>query len=109
MSDQDKLEKLKEEKLKQMQGGNSQANMRKQQEEQARQRLKKIASQILTKEARSRLGNIRTARPELASQIEMQLVQLYRSGSIRDKITDEQLKDLLKKVQESKDSTNIKY
>lgn len=107
MSNKD-LEKLKKEKLKQMQGGNS-ANMQKQQEEQARKRLKKIASQILTDEARSRLGNIRVAKPELASQIEMQLVQLYRSGSIRDKITDDQLKDLLKTVQDSKDSTNIKY
>lgn len=107
MSD-DKLKRLKEEKMRQMSNSPGH-NAQKQQEQQAKERLKKIASQILTKEARSRLANIRVARPELASNIELRLVQLYKSGSIRDKITDEQLKELLKKVQKSKGSTNIKY
>ncbi len=102
----DELEKLKRERLRKMQQGSNQQQI---QEEQARQQLKKIASQILTKEARSRLANIRIAKPDMASTIELRLVQLYRMGSINEKITDEQLKNMLKKLQENKGSTNIKY
>lgn len=102
--DEDELEKLKKEKLQEMEqdGGD-------QQEEQIRQQLKQIASQILTEDARSRLGNIRVAKPDLASSIEFQLVQLHRAGQIRDKITDDQLKELLKKIQESDDERDIRY
>ncbi|MFB6350352.1 MAG: DNA-binding protein [Bradymonadaceae bacterium] len=46
---------------------------------------------------------------ELASQIEMQLVQLYKAGQIKDKIDDDQLKELLKKLQESGKEREIKY
>ncbi|MDY6777094.1 MAG: DNA-binding protein [Candidatus Nanohaloarchaea archaeon] len=106
----DDLEELKKKKMQEMQQGSGSEQLQEQQKEQARKKLKKIASQILTKEARSRLGNIRAAKPDLASQIEMQLVQLYRMGQINDKITDEQLKELLKKIQESdEDSPDIKY
>lgn len=106
----DDLDELKKEKLKQMQGqGQAQAQAQQQQEQQLRQQMKKLASKILTDEARSRLGNLRTAKPELASQIEAQLVQLHRAGQIPDKITDEQLKELLKKVQESDEQRDIKF
>ncbi len=104
---EDELEKLKREKMKKAQRGNNQS--REMQEQQARKRLKKIASQILTDEARSRLGNIRVANPDMASTIELRLVQLHKMGSINGKITDDQLKNMLKKLQENKDSTNIKY
>lgn len=102
----DDLEKIKEQKMQQMQG---QQQGQQQQEEQLRKQMKQLASEILTDEAQSRLGNLRAAKPELASQIEAQLVQLHRAGQIRDEITDEQLKDLLKKVQESDEERNIKY
>lgn len=105
MADKD-LEELKKEKMqkiRQAQQGSSQGGG------DVREQLKKIASQILTREARSRLGNIRAAKPELASRIEMQLVQLYKMGQIKDKITDEQLKELLKRLRDSGESRNIKY
>ncbi|MDY6789247.1 MAG: DNA-binding protein [Candidatus Nanohaloarchaea archaeon] len=94
----DKMEKARKKK-----------EMQEQQQEQVRKQLKKIASKILTKKARSRLGNLRAAKPELASQIEMQLVQLYKAGQIQDEINDDQLKRLLKKLQQSGEERNIKY
>lgn len=111
MMDDDELEKLKKQKMQEAAGGQDAAAMQEQQEEQARKQLKQIASQILTDEAQSRLGNIRAAKPDMAAQIEMQLVQLYRMGQIKDKITDEQLKQILKKLQEEEDSNepDIKY
>lgn len=102
----DELDELRKKKMEQMQG---QADAQQQQEDQMRKQLKQIASQILTPEAQSRLGNIRTAKPDLASQIEMQLVQMYRAGQIQDKITDEELKRLLKAVNDAEDETDIKY
>lgn len=110
--DDDTLEELKKQKMEQMQGGDmaDQQRMQEQQEEQMRQQLKQIASQILTKDAQSRLGNIRTAKPDLASQIELQLVQLHRAGQIQNKITDDQLKQMLKQLQEATgDERDIKY
>lgn len=110
--DDDKIEELKKKRKDQLQGQQSAGdlqNAQEQQKEQMRQQLKQIASQILTKEARSRLGNIRAAKPDLASQIEMQLVQLYRAGQIRDKITDDHLKELLKGIKDSEEEPDIKY
>lgn len=105
MSNED-LEKLKKEKIKklkenQAEGGNLKGAQ--DQQEQMKKQLKAVASKIMTPEARSRLGNIRAAKPDLASQIELQLVQLYRAGQIRDKITDDQLKEMLKSLKSKKE------
>nr|1EIJ_A Chain A, HYPOTHETICAL PROTEIN MTH1615 [Methanothermobacter thermautotrophicus] len=59
---------------------------------------KQIMMQILTPEARSRLANLRLTRPDFVEQIELQLIQLAQMGRVRSKITDEQLKELLKRV-----------
>ncbi len=105
----DELKKQRKDQLSDQQSAEDLQNAQEQQEQQMRQQLKQIASQILTKEARSRLGNIRAAKPDLASQIEMQLVQLYRAGQIRDRITDQQLKELLKGIKDSDQERDIKY
>ncbi len=57
---------------------------------------REILVQILTKEARERLGRIKLVKPELAEQIENQLIALYLQGRIKEKINDEKLKSLLR-------------
>ncbi|MDY6766152.1 MAG: DNA-binding protein [Candidatus Nanohaloarchaea archaeon] len=104
--DEDDLERLKEEKLDELEGEEVDAE---QQQEKIRQQLRQVASQILTDEARSRLGNVRAAKPDLASAIEYQLVQLHKAGQIQSKIDDDQLKRLLKRVQQEQDDQDIKY
>jgi programmed cell death protein 5 len=60
------------------------------------EKLKKIVlRKMLTKEAIERLGRIRLAKPDLAIQLELYLVQLYQSGEIKSVIDDEQLKKIL--------------
>lgn len=106
----DDLEELKKKKMEQMSGGESaggQMDAQEQQKEQMRKQLKQIASQIMTKEARSRLGNIRAADEDMAAKIELQLVQLHKAGQIRDKITDDQLKEILKKIKEAEDDNSM--
>lgn len=64
--------------------------------------------QILTPEARSRLANIRAARPEFAEQIELQLIQLAQSGRVNSQITDAQLREILKRLQERRRKIRIR-
>lgn len=81
----------------------SQEQMRRELEAQKRQAM----LQILTPEARSRLANLRLTKPEFVEQIELQLIQLAQIGRIKSKITDEQLKELLRKMSGQKRDINI--
>ncbi|MBE6490846.1 MAG: DNA-binding protein [Methanobrevibacter sp.] len=59
---------------------------------------KQILAQIMTPEARNRLGNLKLTKPELVNNIELQLIQSAQAGSLRGKVTDEQLKVLLRQI-----------
>ncbi len=83
----------------------AQEQMRRELEAQKRQLL----LQILTPEARSRLANLRLTKPEFVDQIELQLIQLAQMGRIKSKITDEQLKELLRKLSGQKRDINITW
>ncbi len=48
------------------------------------------------------------AKPEFASQVEMLLIQLARSGQIQGKISDAQFKALLAKISKPKKDFNIR-
>ncbi|GBF36197.1 DNA-binding protein [Methanofervidicoccus abyssi] len=61
---------------------------------------RKILKQILTEPARARLARLRLAKPELAAQVELQLIQLAQMGRIQVPISDEVLKSLLEKLYE---------
>jgi len=68
------------------------------------ERIKKmVLGRILTKEANERLARLKLVKPDLANQLELYLVQLYRSGQIKTEITDEQLKKVLSQISEKKD------
>jgi programmed cell death protein 5 len=62
----------------------------------------------LSKEAIERLGRIRIVKPELASQLELYLLQLYQSGKIKKEITDEQLKMFLDSIVNKREFKIIK-
>jgi len=82
-----------------------------QEQEQARQQLeaqkRQAMMQILTPEARGRLANLRLTKPEMVDQIELQLIQLVQMGRVKSKITDDQLKELLKNLAGQKREINI--
>ena len=59
---------------------------------------KQIIAQIMTTEARNRLANLKLTKPELVNQIELQLIQSAQAGSLRGKVTDDQLKVLLRQI-----------
>lgn len=59
---------------------------------------KGVLKKILSKEAFERLGRIRLVKPEIASQLELYLIQLFQAGKIKTQISDEQLKSILERL-----------
>ena len=68
---------------------------------------KMILRAILTSKAKERLGNIKISRPEIAENLENQLIALAQSGRLESKINDEQLRTILQKVIPKKRDINI--
>ena len=107
----EELENLKKKKLQEMQEQAAYQEQMEQQEEQQKQfedQKKAILRAILTNEARERLGRIRIARPEMVESIENQLIMLAQSGKLKNKINDEELRMLLKKILPQKRDIKIK-
>jgi len=64
---------------------------------------KQILGKILSKEAYERLGRVRSVNPELASQAEVYLLQIYQSGKLKGAVTDQHMKEILKLLSEKRD------
>lgn len=60
-----------------------------------------ILSQILLPEAADRLGRIRLVKESRAIDVENRLIMLAKSGQLRSKVTEDQLKELLGAVAEN--------
>jgi programmed cell death protein 5 len=104
----DDLETLRQKRLRDAMQQQTQQQMQQQaQEEQIASQIKGIINQILTPEARNRLGNIRLARPEFARQVEILLIQLYQAGQLPQKLTDEKLKEILTRIHGKKKDIKI--
>jgi len=63
------------------------------------EKMKKIVMRkLMTKDAIERLGRIRLVKPELATELEVYLIQLYQSGQIKNIIDDTQLRKILDSI-----------
>ena len=107
----DELEAIRKKRLSELQqqqmgsqGALEEETRKKEFEEQKKAALR----QILTTEARERLGRIKAARPEVAENIENQLIMYAQSGQLKNKINDEQLRELLSKLIPKKRDIKIK-
>ena len=78
------------------------ATTRRQQESEARAT---ILSQILEPAAADRLGRIRMVKESRATDVENRLIMLARSGQLRQKVTEDQLKDMLASLTEHQKET----
>jgi len=74
------------------------------QEIQKIEELKRVVmKKIFTKESLERMNRIRLVKPELATQLELYLLQLYQAGQIKAVIDDERLKMILDSIVKKKD------
>ncbi|KAI0843800.1 double-stranded DNA-binding domain-containing protein [Daldinia vernicosa] len=87
--------------------GPSQGNQAEQQKQQEAEARQSILNQILHPEAADRLGRIRLVKEERAADIENRLIMLARTGQLRQKVTEAQLKELLNAVADNKEEEKI--
>ncbi len=66
--------------------------------DQVQAQRQQVLRQILSPEARERLGRIELAYPELKENIENQLISLAQSGRVQRVIDDATLRQLLERV-----------
>ena len=71
-------------------------------EEEFNAQKENILKQILSSEARMRLNNIKMVKPELSNMVEQYLIGMASQGKIRSQLTDDQLKQILLSMQQSK-------
>ncbi len=104
----DELEEIKKRKLMELQkqqGG----QIQEQQQLQAQvEQLEATVKQFLSKEALQRYGNLKAAHTDKAVQLLVVLGQAIQQGQIKEKISDEKLKELLKQLQPEKKEFKIK-
>jgi len=101
-ADLEEIRKARLAQLKQQSGGSDSPDAEQQKDAEASARAS-ILNQILTPEAADRLGRIRLVKASRASDVESRLIGLARSGQIRQKVTEDELKGFLEKVAESED------
>ena len=105
---EDELEALRKRRMLELQ----QRMVEEQKQAQAQQQLEgqkqALIRRILTPEARSRLTNLKMVKPEFTQQLELQLIQLAQQGRIAIPITDEQLKELLVRLQSGRREYKIR-
>jgi len=105
---EEELENLRKRRMLELQ----QRMVEEQKEAQVQQQLEgqkqALLRRILTPEARRRLTNLNMVKPEFTQQLELQLIQLAQAGRINLPITDEQLKELLVRLQSGKRDYKIR-
>lgn len=105
---EEELEEIKRRKMQQLLAQQAQAA----QEAEAMRRAEMIRSailrRILTQGARERLAALRMVKPALAEEIEAYLIQLAQSGQISSVITEEQIKDMLRKIESQRREIRIR-
>lgn len=110
MEDDEELRELRRRKAQEMQqAANDQRDSEEQQQAQEAERARRqqILRQILDPQARERLANVRLVRPDLAENVESQLIQLASMGRINRVLTEKDIKDILGRMTESKRDIKI--
>ena len=94
----DELSELRKRRMAQMQqqAGDQQEELERQQKQKSQ--IQMLLMQVLETDARERLNTIKLTKPEFAASVEQQLVALAQSGRLKNKITDAQLKELLRQL-----------
>ena len=107
----DELEEIRRRKLMELQAQRQREleELQRQQEIQRQIELqrKAILRAILEPEAKERLSRLKLAHPDIAEAVENQLIALAQSGRLAQKISDEMLVEILKRITPKKREPRI--
>ena len=102
--DDERIEELRQQKMEELKeqaqegGGGERAEAQQAAQQQAEAQKQALLKQHLTDGARQRLNAVQMSKPEVADQVEQQVVALARSGRIQDRIDEDQMRKLLKEL-----------
>lgn len=102
------VDELKRRKLLELQQRLQEERAREEQKQQVELQKRSVLMEILTPEARSRLANVKVAKPSYGAAIENMLVQLAYNGQIKQKINEAQLKQILTNIAGKKKEFRIR-
>jgi len=108
MSEDDELEELRRRRALELQKSLGQDQQQSDAEKKLEAQKQLLMRRILTQEARQRLANLKMVKPEFASQLELQLIQIAQQGRVELPIDDEQLKEILQKLQSGRKEITIR-
>lgn len=108
MSSDSELDNIRRRRMQELRRQLTEEQTQSQQQAEIEKQKQTALRQILTTEARQRLNRIKLVKPEFVDQLEIQLIQAAQSGKVRLPITDEQLKELLSKLQTQQRSVNVR-
>jgi len=111
-SDEERLEKLRQEKLEQLQeqaGGDeaSRQEAAKQQQEQAEAQQDAMLKKHVTDGARQRLNAVEMSKPDFAKKVKQQVLALAQSGRVQGRIDEDQMKQILREMKPEEKSFDI--
>ena len=105
---EEEVEEIQRRKMLELQRRIAEEQRRAQVQEQVEVQKQGLLRRILSPDARQRLNNLKMVKPEFAEQLELQLIQLAQAGKINIPVTDEQLKELLIRLQSQRREIKIR-
>ena len=113
MDSDDELAEIRRRKMQEMQRSamedQAAAEEQRRAQELEKARKQQILRQILTPEARERLSRVRLVKPELAENVENQLIQLAGMGRVNRIISDQDVREILDKLTSTKRESKIEW
>jgi programmed cell death protein 5 len=108
VSEEEEIEALRQKKMMDLQRRLAKEEERLQMQQQVEVQKQTLLRRILSQEARQRLTNLKMVKPEFAEQIELQLIQLAQAGRLSIPVTDDQLKEILTRLQSQRRDIKIR-
>ncbi|MGQ9460494.1 MAG: DNA-binding protein [Candidatus Bathyarchaeaceae archaeon] len=105
---EEEVEELRRRRLLELRRRLAEEQQRVQMQQQIEIQKQALLRRILTSDARRRLTNLKMVKPEFAEQLELQLIQLAQEGRINIPVTDEQLKEILVRIQSGRREFKIR-
>ena len=102
-NENEELAELRKRRLMELQAQAQQEQLQEEQQKAVEAQRQAILRKILTPEARERLSRLKLAYPDIATNVENQLIVLAQSGRIQSVINDETLKSILAKFTQKKE------